>query len=514
MENKKSNAPLASDQSITLAGFNRLGCGYDIFGEYASPASMRKQVFDLTPFLNDPDPTFSFKGKHYLFPKKESGYFYFNPQVEKKFVGAAGQSMNSFRQDISNSFNGEGVIEAFTGSLSIDSSKHIYQEDSFAYSLMFYLENNYIIEVFFDNNPANNTPYLIGLFQTMTDAVQTIEDGLNLMKRYGTHVVTKLNVGKRKTQYASVTKSLYESTDDFKALAKASFAEVIGVEDSYEDKTAIKKFREEAYTYEHSYGSDAQNTIIAFPEPESLVPLWKVYKDPNHSISNAFGRLVKTYQFITSILGRSENIVTAIDFAHEAHDLRKKGFTVIKHKKSDADMRKGLGGSYVYMGIKKSSLLDVLKGAQPVTKIIKENSEHAHPKEMEGYTAINCDFLQGVSYPYEFLYYQQTDFSLSSELTNLLAIGNSYNYAEIKEQAYAYATDDKFPVIEQGLQAFQNLKEQEGKTFTDMNFSSHTNLDQIGGYPHTINYYEEHGYKNIMEPYKNQLYIFGKPLNI
>ncbi|MGH1334971.1 MAG: hypothetical protein ACRBFS_02510 [Aureispira sp.] len=523
MENKKSSTTLESDDLITLAGFYRLGCGYDIFGEYASPRSMQRQVFDLTPFLDDTDATVSFKEKNYRFPKQDSGYFYFNSQVDASFIKASGTSIRSFRENVSNSFNGEGVIEAFTGSFSIADSKSIYQEDSFAYSLMFRLENNYIIDVAFDKIIANSNPYLVGLFQTMVDEVQTLEEGLNLMKRYGTHVVTRLSVGKRKTQYASVSKHVYESIDDFQATAQASFAEIIGIKDEYEDKKALHIFNTKAYTYEHSYGSDAQNTIIAFPTPDSLVPIWQVYKDPNHSISNAFSRLVKAYQFITSILGRGEKFVTAIDFNYDAYELHKKGFTVIKDGDSPIDMRENLGGEYIYMGIKKSSLLEVLEGEKPVTKIIKTTSKHSHPKPIEGYTPIHCDFLQSVSYSYEYTYYQQIDLSLSKELTTLLAIGNSYNYTNIKEQAYAYATDDKFPIIEQGIQALKALKEREGEAFGDLLFSSRDaymveQAVQDSFNPNSTDYYEKQGYTiisdNLVDPgsYGNYLYILGKPL--
>ncbi len=522
MKKKKSKVFNEQDDIKVLPGFQRLGWGYDIFGEYASPNSMEQKVFDLNTFLDDKDAIAEFEGKSYKFPSVKSGYFTFSPQVEKIFIAAAGRSMESYRENISNSFNGGGVIGAFTGSLSLAKNTEVYKKTSSAYSMVFYLENNYKIEVYFKEKSPDDVQYLIGLFKEIADNVVTLQDGLDLMNRYGTHVVTSLNVGKRSTRYASTEKSLFTKTDEFKAVAKASFAESLDVSYDYDDKTELKKFKEQSVFFTRTHGSDAQNTIVEFPEKNSLVPIWEVYKDNNSSISKAFDRLKDAYKFITSILGLNEKIVTDIDFSYDTSDLKDNDFTIIKDKDGDyADMRYDRGGEYIYMGIKKSSVLDVLKGAKPVVHLIKTTSDDSGLKKIEGYTGIDCDFHRSVDYTYEYAYYKQVEIALPENLTKLLEIGLSLDYAKIKEQAYAYAADDKFKDIQKGLAVIDQIKKAEiygDMLFTEAHYEVTSQGVELGTkYPYGRKHYEDRGYKIISDNLvvdgsnDNYRYIMAKP---
>lgn len=521
---KKKDTTVIQEEKMALPGFERLGCGYDIFGDYAAPASMQHQVFDLSPFLEDAT-TVNFNGQSYQFPSIKSGYFSYSNQVEDNFLFASGTSIHTFRESISNSLNVAGMLGAFTGSLSIASNSEVFKKSYYAYSLVYHLLNNYKLEAYFDGNTTALEPYLIGLFKSKADAVQSIQDGLDLMQRFGTHVVAQLNMGKRATQFASTQKSTYESSSNFKLAAEGSFAKSLEVKFDYDDDKAMSDFKSNSRLFRHSYGSDLQNTIVEFPSKEALVPIWKVYKDNNGAIAEAFERLTKTYQFITAILGRKEQFVTGISFNYSPSELEKQGYEVIKKDGSPNDMRENLDGAYIYMGIKKSSLLEVLQGAQPVTHIIQTRSDDSKPKNIEGYTAIDCDFFKSEHYKYEYAYYQQVDWTMPSELTDLLAIGNSLDYDKIKEQAYIYAGDDKkFQAVLEGLKTLEGLQEKEKEVYGDLLFSSLDSYampgQSTGGVanPYPVDYYEDKGYQIISEnlveegSYGNYLYILGKPV--
>lgn len=525
MTDPKNETTLQDHDLVVLPGFRYLGAGYDIFGEYASPESIQKQVFDLSPFLNEEGAIVAFNGRNYRFPLAKSGYFTYNPRVVQQFEASAGETIDSFREDMSMSLNGEGIIGAFTGSLSMSEDTSIFKETDVAYSISYYLDNNYELEVFFDRIKSHSDPYLVDLLKTLMDEAQTIPQALDIMEQFGTHVVLQLKVGKRSIQYAASSKSLYKSTTDFKLLANAAFADVLKIDAGYKDKTTVTKFQAESDCKWHYYGTDAQNTIVGFPDNQSLVPIWEVYKNNNNCLSDAFERLTKTYQFITALIGKNQMIVTDIDFSHSTSTLRERGFEIIKNKGEDADMRQGLSGSYIYMGIKQSSLLEVLQGAQPVTKIIKTVSSHSHPKQIEGYTPIHCDFLQSVDGDYEFAYYAQIDLSMPKELTDLLQIGLTSGYESIKEQAYTYAADDaKFQLIETGLQQLQNVSNSQKDIYSSLVFSSKKTTTSYQIY-HTYNpfpkeHYLSEGYAIISEnlisnddyAYNDYLYILGKPL--
>lgn len=523
MEKKKDNT-FVQEERIALPGFERLGCGYDIFGDYASPISMQHQVFYLDSFLED-SITVNFNGKSYKFPSIQSGYFSHSNKVDDNFLFASGTSIHSFRESISNSLNIEGVLGAFTGSLSVASDSEVFKKSYYAYSLVYHLINNYQLEVFFDGNTAALEPYLIGLFKSKADSIQSIQDALDLMERFGTHVVAKLNMGKRAIQFASTKKETYESTSNFKLAAEGSFAEFLDAKFDYGNTQEIKDFKSNSRLFRDSHGTDLQNTIVEFPSKDALIPIWKVYKDNNGAIAEAFQRLTKTYQFITTLFGKKEQFVTGIDFNYYPSELEKKGYEVIKKDGSPNDMRENLGGEYIYMGIKKSSLLEVLQGAQPVTNLLRTRSDDSKPKKIEGYTAIDCDFFKSEHYKYEYVYYQQVDWTMPTELTDLLAIGNSLDYDKIKEQAYIYAGDDsKFQAILDGLQTLETLKEKEKEVYGDLLFSSLDSYASPGQTignsfnPNPVEYYEDKGYKIISENlvkegvYGDYLYILGKPV--
>jgi len=530
MSDQPKNTNLKEHDLVELPGFSCLGSGYDIFGDYAAPDSLQKQVFDLTPFLADKEKDItSFNGRNYRFPDTKPGLFNIKKLVKHVFQAAAGKNIHTFKEDMSISLHGDGVLEAFTGSLSISNDSSVYKRTSFAYSVAYCLDKNYSISVDFytsdtpEDDKVQASPYLVDLFKERMDRAQTVQDGLEIMKEYGTHVVVKLFVGKRSVQYASTRESLYKKTNDFKLLAKASLAETLNLEFDYQDKQAVEDFKSESQIKVRRYGTDTQNTMVGFPASKSLIPLWKIYKDNNACISTAFYRLKKTYKFITSLIGRNEKIVTGIDFSYDPYKLRERGYDVFKKDGSAADLRENLGGEYIYMGTKKSSVLEVLQGAKPVVKIIKTISDSSHPKHIEDYTPIHCDFLQSVSYSYEFTYYKQIDLSMSDELTDLLKIGLSGNYDSIREQAFIFAEDDdKFDAIEKGLSTLEALEEKEKQTYSDFVFSSQDAflsmqyIEHICN-PYSVEHYTSRGYKIISDNlvhsgmYGNYLYILGKP---
>jgi hypothetical protein len=534
MSDQTNETNLQDHDLVTLPGFRCLGAGYDIFGEYASPASIQKQVFDLSPFIADKENDIvAFNHFNYRFPGPKSGLFTFTPIVEHVFQAATGKTIHTFKEDINTSFHGDGILEAFTGSFTISNKKSVYKRSSYAYSMVYCLNKNYKIEVEFgtskdqEEDKEQVMPYLVDLFKARMDEAQTLQDGLDILKEYGTHVVLKLFVGRQRALYASSSESVYKSTNDFKLLATASCAKVLNVDFKYDDKTAVKDFISNSTTQKKKYGSPDQNVIVGFPEEASLLPIWKVYKNNNECLSNAFDRLTQTYKFIMSLIGRNEQIITGIDFSHDAYK-SKKHYRVLHIDGYPADLRKNLGGSYIYMSYKKSSVLEVLQGAQPVTNIIQRTSEHSHPKEIEGYTAIHCDFLQSEDdWHYEFTYYAQIDLSMPSELTDLLALGLGTDYGAIKEQAYAYAADDaKFQLIQDGFQQLQNLEAQENKTYSEVIFSSSDSYSEPQGAADTIvnpeskSYYLDKGYEIISDNLVNEysdgdyLYIFGKPTQV
>ena len=534
MSNKTRATNLQEHDLVVLPGFSCLGAGYDIFGEYASPESVQKQVFDLNPFMADKENDIvPFNGRNYRFPGAKSGLFTFTPIVEHIFQAAAGKNIHTFKEDISTSLHGDGILEAFTGSLTLSNDSSVYKRTSSAYSLVYCLDKNYKIEVEFgtskdqEEDKEQVMPYLVDLFKVRMDEAETLQDGLDILKEYGTHIVLKLYVGKRSRQYASSKESFFKSTNDFQLLGSASFAKFLNIDFGYSDKTTLTDFMSEAHFSRKQYGTDAQNVIVGFPEEQSLLPIWQVYKNNNQCLSNAFDRLTQSYKFITSLIGRNEQIITGIDFSHDAYE-HKKHYKIFHVDNYPADLRKNLGGSYIYMSYKKSSVLEVLQGDKPVTNIIQRTSEHSQPKEIDGYTAIHCDFLQSEDdWHYEFAYYAQIDLSMPKELTDLLALGLGTDYGQIKEQAYAYAADDaKFQLIQDGFQQLQALEAKEQQTYSEVVFSSSYSYMSPGQAEETqVNpeskvYYLNKGYEVISDNLVNEysdgdyLYILGMPTQV
>ncbi len=217
-----------------IPGLDVLGCGYDVFGIYASPESVTYPLFDLGKMTK-------------IRPGKEE-YTYQIPELVKykSFIDTVyemytGKSIESYRTSLTNKTRLEGSYGFFSGSLEVGFNSTSFRVTTMAFTKIMQLITRWILKL-----PAPDDLKRFLLRDVKKDIDRDIEP-VALFRKYGTHYLSSLIVGGR-IKYTSSTDTVrFGKKEGLDVTAKMSLefaAGTISASNQTKFEEDIERFRE------------------------------------------------------------------------------------------------------------------------------------------------------------------------------------------------------------------------------------------------------------------------------
>ena len=217
-----------------IPGLSVLGCGYDVFGIYASPESATYPLFDLGNMTK-------------IRPGKEE-YTYQIPELVKykSFIDTVyemhtGKSVESFRTSLTNKTRLAGSYGFFSGSLEVGFNSTSFRVTTMAFTKIMQLITRWILKL-----PAPDDLERFLLRDVKKDIDRDLEP-VALFRKYGTHYLSSLIVGGRIKYTSSTDTERFGKKEGLDVTAKMSLefaAGNISASNQTKYKKDIERFRE------------------------------------------------------------------------------------------------------------------------------------------------------------------------------------------------------------------------------------------------------------------------------
>lgn len=263
-----------------------IGQGYDIFGQYASPSSIKNNpIFDFSKCKNK---------------KTINGYSVpsivrFKQSPDHKINQISGSSIREYSENLSKSINISGNAQFFSGSVSSNFKSSNSTDQQHYYQTLMDVNSLWVISL--DNR------YLDTLRQYLDDNFKSDLENSNVtpeifFNNYGTHYISSALIGGRIDYSLNTTISSNESATDVQNYAKAKYGVISGDaslttysnssqfdSNTSENSSAIGgntllmnniKSHDQYVTW--AEGIKSQPVLCGFSQ-ESLKPIWELSKN-------------------------------------------------------------------------------------------------------------------------------------------------------------------------------------------------------------------------------------------
>ncbi|WP_420751930.1 MAC/perforin domain-containing protein [Rhodococcus sp. O3] len=412
-------APLKPPHPL-IPGIEFIGCGYDVFGEYASPNAVVGDIFNFTKAKSFTPYAYKPGAKPWSVPA---------PVVVKP-IGVSshrtrsGTSILEYSEEWKTDTGVGGGFLFFGGEAEATfASRKRYEVENYFTSVQF---NQPLYSLRLDVTVAEARELLLPAFK------EDLESGSpdRLFATYGTHVLTGIVMGGALSQSTVTDQQQYNSSVAIDVAAKASFdiAVVRGSASiSSEMKSAVSEFRKHSYVDYQAVGGDptlragasdskakfdewvasipgdpAPIDFIPFAAWPSLVPVWELatsaarrrklkeaYKGYAQAMSakvDLLGPVVGKLQVIT---GGSRGIAPPAGF-----------------EKIPVDLNRGAGGDFIFLCMQKLTRARLSQaGINPITglKVVYGKNTPAPA----GYEKIDVDLNKGAGGEFVYLSYKR-----------------------------------------------------------------------------------------------------------
>ncbi|MBB6497796.1 MAC/perforin domain-containing protein [Methanococcus maripaludis] len=390
-----------------LPGLDALGTGYDIFGEYANPKSVKSKIFNLGP-----QKEIVVEGKTFLIPEVVR----YTEVMQGVFDSRFGKTLKEYSEKLKVSTGLKGNYGFFQGSITASFDKSTLQRSEYEYSTVNDDVKKWVIAL-----PSKTDLKVKSMLDsTFSRDLNGKMDPETLFDTYGAYYLHEVIVGARCSYNSSVNKKTLDQSVNVEVAAEMSykkFVNSISVDEKTQYESQIKEFDSNSSTgtevlggkpeYGHYINQSGNydkwiESIIDYPvfsgfTENSLVPIWELCTNDTRKteLENAFPAYAEKKTMPYSQYCITDLSVIESDKGGAAPPY---GF-----KKVDMDLNKGAGGKYIYLCYKEG-----LDTTTPITDIVVLHGKNADAPN--GYTKINVDLNHkaGGKYIY-FAYSRQTN---------------------------------------------------------------------------------------------------------
>lgn len=290
--------PTVEDASIPM--INRLGCGYDVFGNTAANKYVREPVLDLRRLLAD-------------------GLVQATRVDHSDTIDTISESIKEYTKKITNKAGVKGGYLCFKGSVDMNFSSEEQKRESNYFATFEHILQRYRTYIV---GRTNLKDYIIPeVAEDLADRNRSVED---LFKTYGHYVMVNTIVGGKVVYNCTCTSTAISSYDTFQIEARASCDDVFAnFETSYGNQTTTetKQFNRNKWTKIYSDGGDYSLTeaglrdkdfvqaweqtlekkgaLVAFDKDVNcLIPIWELCPDQARAeeLKAAFEAKARSYE--------------------------------------------------------------------------------------------------------------------------------------------------------------------------------------------------------------------------
>lgn len=388
---------LSSNQKQDLPGVENLGCGYNVFGEYANPKSITYNLFN---FKSAPKIEVPFN-KDYIIPncietnKLESSYY--------KTI--SGESLEIFTKKLNIFTKLDGEYSFFKGSISVNYDKEQYSKTETEFSFIEQIIAKWDISI----SPDKGVKFLI---PEVLENINKLEP-LKLFEKYGTHFLSGIVIGGKVSINDTINKNTYKSSKSIEIISQMSY-ESLTLQINAENKTnyseEIETFNKNRHTNITTLGGKAElggsainieggfnkwkesvgsnPGFVGFKEHLPLTPIWELCSN-----NDRIQELKAAFEIYALMQTKSDTILlTDLKITTElSSDMVPSGY-----KKYPFDLKKGEGGKWVFLCYKENTIKEIIENKINVIsdiKFIKGNTPNL--KVDDGYTKIDFDLNKG-----------------------------------------------------------------------------------------------------------------------
>jgi len=443
-----------------LAGVNEIGCGYDIYGQYASSDSIKSKLFDWSKAqLSSVDDsintgTYGNNSDKYI-PEQLDAY----PADKTQVKQYQGYTLSEYHSQLSASAKISGAEGLFSASVKSSFSKSIDSSSSYAF---FSTEN---VIGFWRLQLTNETKALRALLKTEVktklDSAVNPQGYEDIFNTYGSHFLANLIVGGKAVVNQTVQRRTLANKSSFNAEVEASYGVVKGsaslntsssssnesASSTYEgtavggDPTKSDKALQTTQNFEQWQKSlKANPTFVGFADETPLLGIWELLEDSNINKAKMHNYFTDTW------LPKKEkehkfpaDLVTDIDikafdneYSRGNHNFDIGGFNIISQ-----DLNQGARGEYIYAYQQKNN--QVAKGAQVITDLLILVGENVSTPD--GYKKISQDLNQGAGGDYIYLCTKAEEYkqeNIANVIKDIWVVSGDVEHSPLPE-GYQYA---------------------------------------------------------------------------
>jgi hypothetical protein len=406
-----------------IPGAEFIGCGYNVFGEYANPSAVVGDIFDFTKTKSFTEYAYKSGAKPWSVP---------TPVVVKPFTKTSyrtrsGETILDYSQEWKTDTGLEGGFSFFKGEVeeNVDRRERFKVENTFT-SVQF---NQPLYSLRLDTTLPEARDLLRPDFKKRLDSVESADEMDALFDTFGTHIVTGIVMGGAIDQISVTDKREIDATVTVSTAAKASldFIIKIGADTSHSATKDIKEFlKHSSYDHRGVGGDPDLRGIIAGnkdkfeewvasihddPAPidfisdstwQSLVPVWKLAKTATRQekLEKAYERYAQKKSAEADFIGPVVGRVTVITGGSSEVKPPTEDF-----EKIDVDLNRKAGGDYIFLCLQRITRAELSQaGEKPVTglKVVVGKNTPAPA----GYTRIDVDLNRKAGGDYIYLCYK------------------------------------------------------------------------------------------------------------
>lgn len=338
-------------------GLSNLGCGYNIFGQYASAASIKMQLFDWH------------KKTDYTQVDYQN---YFRPSIvdvltepDTSTYYSRGLTISKYQSNLSGHFDLSLGFDLFSGSLKSDFSSEHLHESKYAYCRV--QRSVSYAQLSFNASSNSMRQWLFDHVANMLENAQSTDELNAVFDTLGSHYLNNINVGGRAVQSSSTHMQHITSSSQYGTQANMAFEASIGL--GISDKKSIDKFSQNSNIQSIALGGDpalfptgffsegdkvnqsqyleqynlwvksieSNPVFIDFIAQDSLSPIWHLCESPEQS--------VKLKQHFIKVWGPKQQYLASLkqpylnDFAVNPYNLTTPpcGFTQVTNPSQEPD---------------------------------------------------------------------------------------------------------------------------------------------------------------------------------
>lgn len=386
-----------------IPGVSYLGCGYNVFGEYAAIIDVKDRIIEFDQYK-----TQEARGSIYDLPS-EVQYLYLNDYT---YNSTYGEYSYQYREKMSQSVGMSASYGFFGASVTANFSEEKYQSFDYAFCTIHRCVRFWKLSLPYTDLQALRSMMSAEARDDLTNLAPAV-----LFTKYGTHFTTEVIIGARADYHCEIEKTEESKTIKTRitACAEASFkkftgsTDYIGVTESELQtfssnstqhlrvtggKAEYGLLISEKGDYEEWMNSIEENPVLCDFTESSLVPIWDLCEDNarKQQLIAEFESYAGNFG-LPELLNKSIVDIRIISGGTSGID-PDEGYEIIR-----TDLNRDAGGKYIYITYKEG--LDNQESITDVTFVTGRGASAPG-----GYTKIPGDLNEGAGGAYVYLCYK------------------------------------------------------------------------------------------------------------